>query len=123
MTVWVDAWQVQCCGEQFGIGSRVSWTLARANAKRLAQLLGSDVAVDAAEEHHGGVPDGTPETAGTVTAISTVHCRSAPRAGGDQRVLHPVPSSTVLTPVTTADGRTPDRHGLHFAGYLVRIAT
>lgn len=75
MTVWVDAWQMQCCGEQFGVGSHVPWTFADADAEWIAQVLGSGIAVDAAEEHHGGVPDGTPETTGTVTAVSAVHCR------------------------------------------------
>jgi hypothetical protein len=71
------------------------------------------------KEHHGGVPDGTPETAGTVTAV---HCRHAPSPGADARMPGPVRSSAVLTPVTQADGWTPDRDGLRFAGYLVRVA-
>ena len=29
MTVWVDSWQMQCCGEPFCRGSQVAWTLAR----------------------------------------------------------------------------------------------
>jgi len=123
MSVWVDAWQMQCCGEQFGVGSRVSWTLIGADAEWVARVLGAGIAVDAAEEHHGGVPDDTPETAGTVTAISAVHCRYAPAADGDRRMLYPAPSSAVLIPVMSADGWAPDRDGLHFVGYLVRIAT
>src|ERR1700678_752135 len=109
MTVWVDAWQMQCCGEQFGIRSRVSWTLGEADRDWLATMLGDGVTVDAAEEHHGGVPEGTPETTGTVTAISAVHCRYAPSPGDGGRTLYPVGLSAVLTSVTKAHGRTPDR--------------
>jgi hypothetical protein len=121
MTVWVDAWQMQCCGDDFSAGSRVSWTLADADADWLRAVLGDDIAVDAAEEHHGGVPDGTPPTTATVTAIAAVHCRYAPGRGRDERTLAPVRASAVLTPVTSADGWTPDRDDLHFAGYLVDV--
>ena len=91
MTIWVDAWQMQCCGELFSVGSRVAWTLAKADPDRLTPLLGASVTIDAAEEHHGGVPDATPRTKATVTAISAVHCQHAPAPGGDQRMLYPSP--------------------------------
>jgi hypothetical protein len=123
MTVWVDARQMQCCGEPFSFGSRVSWALTEADADRLTTIVGADVTVDVAEEHHGGVPDGTSPTEVTVTAISVVRCRYAPSPGGDERTLCPVRSSAVPTPVTSADGWAPDRDGLHFLGYLVHVAT
>jgi hypothetical protein len=63
------------------------------------------------------------ETTGTVTAISAVHCRYAPPSDEDERMLYPVCSSSVLTPAMQADGWTPDRDGLRFVGYLVRVAT
>ena len=28
LLVWVDAWQMQCCGDPFAVGSSVEWTLA-----------------------------------------------------------------------------------------------
>lgn len=114
---------MQCCGEPFRIGSRVSWTLAEPDVDRLTTVLGAGVTVDAAEEHHGGVPDGTEQTTATVTDISAVHCRYASSPGADARVLYPVPSSAVLTKVAAANGWTPDRDGLRFAGYLVHVAT
>ena len=45
-------------------------------------MLGADaqVTVDAAEEHHGGLPEETPRTTGIVRRIAAVHCRYA-RAG------------------------------------------
>ena len=120
-TIWVDAWQMQCCGEPFSVGSRVTWTLAGADS--ITSVLGDSVTVHAAEEHHGGVPDGTQPTEAKVTAISAVHCRHAPAHGADQRTLYPVPSSAVLTPLLSADGRTRDRDDLRFVGYLVHLAT
>ena len=58
LTVWVDNWQMQCCGEPFSVGQQVSWTLGDVDQDWLMAMLGADaqVSVDAAEEHHGGLP-------------------------------------------------------------------
>jgi hypothetical protein len=78
--------------------------------------------VDAAEEHHGGLPDETPITSATVGHITEVHCRYAPRPQGDARTHYPVEGSGVLTVVTSADGRPPAHGDLTFVGYLVQLA-
>ena len=123
MTLWVDAWQVQCCGEPFRLGSPVAWTVREADPDWLEAVLGAKAAsgVDGAEEHHGGLPEHTEPVRGVVTRISAVHCRYAPRPGGDPRALYPVPDSGVLTDVESADGRVADRGQERFAGYLVRL--
>jgi len=125
MTVWVEGWQMQCCGEPFHVGSQVSWTLLPSNASWLRPLLpaGTDVTIDAAEERHGDAPDGTAATAGTVSAITAIHHRYAPKPGEDARTLYPVPGSAALSAITSADGWTPDDGDLRFVGYLVRLAT
>jgi len=112
MTVWVDYWQIQCCGEPFIVGAQVTWTLREPDADWLTTVLGPDVQVDAAEEHHGGVPEEAPTTTGKVLSIAAVHSR-----------YPPVLTSTVRTKVSIADGRIKDREDLRFAGYLVRLAT
>jgi hypothetical protein len=77
MTVWVDSWQMQCCGEPFHRGSQVAWTLGPADIDWLEEMMspGAQQTVHAAEEHHGGVHEDTPATLGTVTGIAAVHCR------------------------------------------------
>jgi hypothetical protein len=82
LTVWVGSWQMQCCGEPFSVGQPVSWTLGDADQDWLMTMLGADaqVTVDAAEEHHDGLPEETPRTTGIVSRIAAVHCRYA-RAG------------------------------------------
>ena len=77
MTVWIDGWQMQCCGKPFRLGSQVAWTLRAADPDWLEAVLGAQQPVDAAEEHHGGVPEDTTPTRGTVTHIAAVHCRYA----------------------------------------------
>lgn len=64
MTVWIDGWPMQCCGKPFRLGSRVAWTLGAADPDWLEAMLGEQQTVDAAEEHHGGVPEDTAPTRG-----------------------------------------------------------
>ena len=106
MTVWVDSWQMRCCGEPFRVGSQVAWTLSGADPDWLGAMLGADAqqTVDAAEEHHGGLPAETVPTRGTVARIAAVHCGFAPEPGGDSRTRYPVPGSDVLTDAESADG-------------------
>jgi hypothetical protein len=123
MTLWVDAWQMQCCGEPFRLGSQVAWTLREADPDWLQAVLGAETSpgVDGAEEHHGGIPEDTEPTRGVVTRISAVHCRYAPRAAGDPRALYPLPGSGVLTDVDSADGWVADRGEERFVGYVVQL--
>jgi hypothetical protein len=123
MTVWVDGWQMQCCGEPFRLGSRIAWTLGSADPEWLELVLGAHLrrTVDAAEEHHGGVAEDTVPTEAKVARIAAVHCRYAPQPGSDSLTLYPVPGSGVLTDVESADGWTADRSDEQFAGYLVQL--
>ena len=121
MTIWVDGWQMQCCGEPFRLGSQVTWTLRAADPDWLEAVLGAQQIVDAAEEHHGGVPEDSMPIRGTVTHIAAVHCRYAPRSGSESRTIYPVAGSGVLTDIDSADGWTADRGDERFVGYLVQL--
>ena len=123
LVVWVDDWQMQCCGEPFGVGSEVAWTVSEADGDWLDRMLGPDARsrVDAAEDHHGQLPAGTPRTRGTVIGIRAVHCRYAAEPGGDERALYPVPGSGVVSDIESADGWTPDLAEARFVGYLVEL--
>ena len=94
MTIWVDSWQMQCCGEPFHRGSQVAWTLRPADADWLEEMLSphAQQTVDAAEEHHGGVPEDTPATLGTVTGIA-VHCRFEALPDSGAASFYPVQGS------------------------------
>jgi hypothetical protein len=121
LTVWVDSWQMQCCGEPFHVGSEISWTLRARDLRWLEGSLGRGQTADAAEEHHGGVPEGTEPTRGTVTGIKAVHCRFAAKAGGGSGIFYPVQGSAVLADVESADGWIADRDDERFVGYLVKL--
>lgn len=124
LTIWVDDWQVECCGDPFAIGSTVSWTvLPITDPDWLSDVLGPERAatVDAAEDHHTDAPDHLREITGVVQAISTVHCEFAMRRPRDPQGLRPVPGTCVLNDVERVDGTPPRRAGLSFVGYLVGL--
>ena len=123
MTVWVDSWQLQCCGEPFRRGSQVAWTLGPADTDWLSEMLSphAQQAVDAAEDHHGGVPEDTQATMGTVIGIAAVHCRFEPMPDGDPATFYPVQGSGVPTDIESADGWTSDLDDERLVGYLVQL--
>jgi hypothetical protein len=92
MRVWVDAWQVQCCGEPFVVGDEVAWKLRDQDSEWLKDIIGADLAhgVDKAEEHHEGACEQARATVGIVDSIHAVHCRYAPLPGEVANHLFPV---------------------------------
>lgn len=124
IVVWIDDWQMQCCGTPFEEGDEIAWTLAPAlGDRRPPDLLGDDTAgrITHVEDHHGILSDQTPVTRGTVRSIEVAFCRFvAERSAGDGRVLRPVPGSQLLRPVRRATGRE-EAAGLRFVGYVVEV--
>ncbi|NGO77893.1 hypothetical protein G6045_19840 [Streptomyces sp. YC504] len=121
MTVWMDSWQMECCGTPFSLGERVDWAVREPDRNWLAGVLGSQAAaqVDAAEGHHGDVdPETTHRATGTVTGIQYVHCRYATAS---DRTRHPVPGSGTLTAVHEAEQWVRDSGESEFVGYLVQV--
>ncbi|MER6156883.1 DUF6578 domain-containing protein [Streptomyces sp. NPDC001868] len=120
LTIWVDDWQVQCCGQSFAPGDVVSWTLLEVDPEDYADVVGSERAdeIDFREEHHGH-GEGHAPTSVEVVSIAEVHCRYEVPPGATDRVNHPVAGTTVLVPVEEADGWAKGRPDVGFAGYLV----
>jgi hypothetical protein len=123
--VWVDAWQLQCCGEPFSVGGEVTWTLSdEPNRQWLADVVGAPIAgsVTHAEQHHGPWPLGQVAVVftGRVGSIQSVFCRFAPGRTNDG-ILVPVPGSGVLHDVSRADGWEKEADDLPFKGYLVTL--
>jgi hypothetical protein len=122
--VWVDAWQMQCCGVPFAVGQEISWQLSQdVDTEWLTSVLGTDAAeaIRFSYEHHGRLPEDAPHTRGTVLQIKAAHSRYAPAAGENARTLHPVPGSGQLATVDSADGWDTVALNRHFNGYLVDL--
>jgi hypothetical protein len=123
--LWMDGWQMQCCGDPFEVGSKISWTLGNMTGHAgLASTVGPDAAgrITHVEEHHGRLPDDLPPTEGKVRAITSAFCRYAPDAGHGRDKAHcPVPGSWVLQKVQKANGWEEEPSGLRFNGYIVEL--
>ncbi|MDX3752110.1 hypothetical protein PV734_36735 [Streptomyces sp. AK08-02] len=121
LTVWVDDWQMQCCGQSFAPGDVVSWTLLEVDPEDYADVVGSGRAdeIDFREEHHGQGEERAPAPV-EVVSIAEVHCRYEIPPGANDKVSRPVPGTTVLVPVKEADGWAKARPDVGFAGYLVK---
>jgi hypothetical protein len=120
--VWVDAWQIQCCGEPFAVGSTVTWELSRTvDRDFLGSVFGEAGAarITDCEEHHGDALDADP-LVGVVRSIERVSCSYAPE-DDDSNVLSPVGGSAVLSAVQHADGWEPETDDVRFVGYVVTL--
>lgn len=119
----MDAWQLQCCGEPFKVGSRIRWTLTADHDLRfLADVLGDEVSarVTHREDHHGGVPEDTLPVEGVVRSILAVGSRDGVRPdrhGG----VSPRRGTGTVTSVTSARGQDPDRPGARLVGYVIEL--
>ncbi|MYV42328.1 hypothetical protein GT030_26535 [Streptomyces sp. SID1328] len=120
LTIWVDDWQMQCCGQNFAVGGVVSWTLLEADPEDYADVVGEERAdeIGFREEHHGRAGERA-ATSLEVLSIDEVHCRYEERAGATDRMNLPVRGTAVLVPVDRADGWARPRPDVEFAGYLV----
>ena len=120
LTIWVDDWQIQCCGQSFTPGDVVSWQLLEVDPEDYADLVGRDRAaeIDFCEEHHGRGDDPAP-TRLRVLTVTEVHCRYEVPPGSTSNARHPVPGTTEWVPVRQADGRALKRQHVEFTGYLV----
>lgn len=119
-TVWVDAWQFQCCGEGFGVGDTVTWGLMPQHSNHLGTLLGSRRAQEVAwsESHHG--PDEVLRQRGRIAALEAVWVAFAPRQGSGGS-LEPVPGTAVTRAIKRADVRAEPQGNLRFLGWLAEL--
>jgi hypothetical protein len=102
--VWMDSWQMNCCGERFETESKVSWTLRSATGIEWLDVVvghGTAATIDAIEDHHGGTASEGEPTAATVASIATLHRPSTPA---------PVPGSRSVVEVRAAEKWTGDRN-------------
>ncbi|MEU3008687.1 MULTISPECIES: DUF6578 domain-containing protein [unclassified Streptomyces] len=120
LTIWVDEWQMQCCGESFASGGLVSWSLIEADPEDYIDIVGEERAteIDFCEEHHGQEEQGP--TLLEVLSIAEVHCRYAVPTGSVDKVHCTFPGTAVLLPVDWATGWVKARPDMRFAGYLVK---
>jgi hypothetical protein len=124
--VWIDDWQMQCCGDPFAIDSTVSWSTFRVtDTAWFGEFLDAEVAASITdyEERHDLGNDRTLErTSGVVRAVDAVFCRYRIV----DRVATPIAATGVLEPRSSVDGWEDEDDmgaGRSFVGYLVTLDT
>ena len=119
LTLWVDRWQQQCCGQPWGVGSAVSWTVTDPDEDHLVPLFSHEngVVIDEAEEHHDPGVDGFPTVCGIVRSIRAVSV--AYELNPDARSMYPIPGSATLTSVSSSGSSPRDVPG--FMGFIVEL--
>ena len=126
LRVWVDGWQLQCCGEPFAVGDVVRWTLLERPVEEvLTDRTGRRevLALTHAEEHHGGAPEDTAVTEGRVRRVLAVTYEYA-QVPGSARTFAPVGASGRTRELWRVDGwesELPHDDVRGFAGYVVEL--
>lgn len=120
--VYVEGWQMECCGNAFSTGSVVTWTVAPVDHDFLDVVLGEELSAqvtDVEEHHHDPEATTVQRLNGVVRSIRSVSCSYAKPDGAS--ALYPVKNSAALTDVSSTDD---DRSttGLVFLGWLVSVA-
>ena len=116
--IWVEAWQLQCCGDPFEVGQLVSWTVTSVvDREYLVNVIGEEAAaaVTDHEDHHDVAEGDVRPLSGTVRDIAAVSCHFAPQG----RALYPVPGTAVVEMRSRADGWEREDESLKFLGYIV----
>lgn len=118
--VFYESWQLECCGDGFAVGDRVTWT-AIAAPSQLAVDLGQVEAADVAwcEEHHPSKKQRVSTIDGTVSAIRAIWQKYEPQA--TSAMLVPVPGASRGADVAVADGRVAAAEEYSFTGYIVTL--
>ncbi|MEZ5096041.1 MAG: DUF6578 domain-containing protein [Nocardioides sp.] len=122
MLVFVEGWQMECCGPAFEVGDHVEWMARRPSEEWLAAVLDPGLArrIEHAEEHHHRELSEVYPLRGRVRAIQAAYGRYAESPPGS-RMLYPVPGSATLVEVSRADGSQRDTESLDFNGFLVEL--
>lgn len=82
--VWVDGWQMACCGKPFSIGDSIAWTVSsKVDRSFLGRVTSPEMAerIDYSEEHHGDDEMALSLT-GIVRSILLASCRYELEEGG-----------------------------------------
>jgi hypothetical protein len=125
--VWVTAWEQQCCGDGFEVGSTVTWTVVEHDEpdEWVAQLLSPEWGnrVTYSEGHHD---DEEATLSGVVRAIHEMRCRRELQPCGTGQAWVPIQGSGWLTEVSVADPwvsepRAEVRESMSFDGWVVEL--
>lgn len=117
---------MECCGEPFELGDRVTWTVEEADDREwLLAALGPDHAVTVThlEEHHAQDASRLLTMTGFVTKIAGAWCAYGPRHVGDED-SYPIPGTERFVDLYGSHGvEGQPAAGQSLSGWLVELDT
>ncbi len=121
--VWIDNWQMQCCGDPFRVGQQVQFsTTSNVDRDFLGVVLGAEAAAALTdyEDHHDLDVGPLTPLIGTVDRIEAISCRYEQR----DRAMYPLAGTTQVVVQDEATGweAEAEGEGLRFVGYVVTVA-
>ena len=122
LRVWVDDWQMSCCGTAFSVGARVTWTVStEVDREWLSLAVGTETAgsITHLQDHHFDEAASPVTISATVTAIEAVQCDFAAVPGGS--ATWPVEGSDIRVAVAYAPRWVPDDEPRRFVGWVVDL--
>ena len=124
--VWIDDWQMQCCGDPFRVGSQVQFSTTQSlDTDYFSDVLGPDAAAALTdyEDHHDLDVGPMARLIGTVERIEAIFCQYGRRG----QTLYPMAGTTQVDLRDKATGWESEHEdedaGLRFVGYVVTVAT
>lgn len=118
--VWIDSWQMQCCGDPFRVGQSVEFsTTPVIDREFLGVVLGDQraAALTDYEDHHDLDQGPMSPLTGTVKHIEAISCRYERQ----DRAMYPVPGTAKVVRRDEATGWEPEGDHIHFVGYIVTL--
>ena len=116
-TIYIDGWQIQCCGDRFKVGEFVKWRVENYN-KRIEQYEAAGE-FDYYYENHPMNSDGYFTFTGIVVGIDIIFARFVPDPSQGEKVL--ICSDTFIQPTKEAAIWIKDEREYKFDGYIVHF--
>jgi hypothetical protein len=115
ITVWIDSWQMQCCGTPFKIDDKIKWTALKWEFEKPVVDVGN---IDFYYENHAESNDNLFDIEGIVSEIFAIHF--VYKLNTETRVQIAISGKTV--PVNEADGWDKDMsEEMQFSAYYVKL--
>lgn len=118
--IWVDAWQMACCGTPFSVGDSIDWTVSsEVDRSFLGRVTSPEMAerVDYSEEHH----DDDEMLIGLTGVVRAIRLASCPYKLDEGGGSSPAAGSGQLRDVASTSERPPSAGDEDRPGWIIDV--